>query len=209
VSSLDSIILDEMAHTQQEILEADSFLPAFLKHEAQFTVTGSHSSINLATQAELSGFLRPINADDIPSLQYLYQGYYQSIKRYDSFAQLKQIHGDGADRTDFPGGYFWNGNPTGVLQVRAQTNGSVMYLASFFRRDTYTPASPDGNGMTRWSKNAGDLLMHATGLEVAMFLRDQDAIAYFTAKKAEAYTRLKNLDTANEMADTDLSMGDD
>jgi hypothetical protein len=216
LANLDSLIIDEMTHAQVEILEAEAWLPHFLKGFIVITVTGSHYSLVTGgtlpgTQSSLpTGFIRLLEpTQEHDSLTYLNVDRYDPIPRFDSFRQLKQKHGDGPDRADVPGGYYWDGNPEGTLQLRPQTNGTVQYLLNYYRHDPNTPASPASGDVTLWTKYAGDYLMHTTGVEVATYLRDTAALEYFASKRQEAFNRLQKQKTAADMGDTEMVMGDD
>lgn len=205
-TNLDAMILDEMTHVQTELLERDAWLPDFLKTQLDVSVVGSHAAIPLSS---VTGFIRPgQDQNDEAALRYLSNGYYVDVPRFDSFAKLKQIYGDGADRGEFPGGYYWDGNPVGNLQVRPQTTGTVNYQFNYYRQDPNTASNLDANGNCLWSRFAGDLLMHLAGLELATYLRDGDAVSYFGAKLQAAQVAVRRKKTADEMADQEYVMGD-
>lgn len=207
LTTYDTVIFDELVHVQQEILEKSAELPNFLKTKQTFTKTGAHSSIDISTQTELARFLRPLSRDDVASLEYLdASGVYQKLPRFDSWDVLYQRYPGTAQ---YPIGYFWDGNVAGLLELQPTPTATVAYRARFYRADLNTANSLDANGGTLWTKHAGDYLMHTTGIEVAEYLRDTQALDYFSQKRQEAYTRFIKQCVAQDMADEDLVMGDD
>lgn len=217
-SNLDSLIIDELTHSQVEILEAEQWLPHFLKASVGIVMTGSHFTITLggtkpAEQSQLpTGFIRLLEPNqEHDGLAYFdtSAAKYFPTPRFDSFRQLKQLHGDGQDTAQYAGGYYWDGNPEGVLQLRPQTLGTVTYQLSYYRHDPNTPASPAAGDVTLWTKYGGDYLMHTAGVEIATFLRDKDALSYFSSKRQEAFNRLKAQKTSIDQGDTEMVMGDD
>lgn len=203
-TSIDSLILAELTAAQQDILEQSATLPNFLKATVTFTIAIAHSSINLVTQAEFARFLRPISKEETAALEYLdtSSGFYVKIPRYDSLSILEQnFNGPGT----VPLGYYWDGNVVGSFLLKPEPAGSVSYRARFYRADS---SLPDATASTLWTTHAGDYLMHTAGVELATFLRDTDALSYFSSKRQEAHQRFLSQITAQEMADLDLAMGD-
>jgi len=94
LTTIDAILLDEMTHTQVEILEAAEWLPYFLKYFAGITITGAHFRLELSvpTTAQVTiptGFIRLLTEEDRAALTYLNnEGYHIKIPRYDSFQQM-------------------------------------------------------------------------------------------------------------------------
>lgn len=214
-AGINTVIVDEMTHAQVEILEAEKWLPHFLKTVKGVSFSGAHDSIGLGTletgQSTLpTGFIRLLEPNqEQPSLEYFDGTRWIGFPRFDSFVQLRQIHGDGSPPGTVPGGYFWDGNPEGVLRLRPILAGAVSYNVWYYRHDPNTPTSPATGDVTLWTKHAGDYLMHTAGVEVATYLRDKTALDYFVSKRQEAYNRLVGQKTATDQGDTEFVMGDD
>ncbi len=203
-SNLDALIYDEMEHAQVEILEKDAFLPNFLKSYGDVTLNPGVNEISLGG-GTLARFLRPLSKDDQASLTYLQDGKYIKVPRYDSLEQIQQLFpGTGPA----PQGYFWNGSsyPGAVYLVFPVPSAIVNFRAHFYRGEGILSSVPDATN--QWTLQGADLLMHTAGVEIATYLRDKDALNYFAQKRQEAYQRLVNRTTSQDMADLDLSMGD-
>jgi len=210
--NINAIIVDEMTHVQTEILEQAEWLPAFLKVLVSFSRVGPHSTIVLdgaGATPELARFIRPLSMDDDANcMEYLVdlaQGIFNAVPRFDSRKQLEQLYPGNGDK---PIGCYWDGNIRGAFIVQPHPTATVDYRMRFYQADINTATSPDANNSTLWTRFAGDYLMHTTGQEVAIYLRDEVALNYFSGKRQEAFTRLKTQKTSQDMADTNLTMGD-
>jgi len=203
LSDYNDIIKDELTHAQQGILEDMPLLPKFLSARDVTLVDVAHSGIVVSTTSRI--LLRPVQlywAD--PSITTGFNGI--KLRRYDDIEQLQQKWPGEGTR---PQGYYWDGSEIGSLEVRPYVTDTTTYYLDYLGRDPYTANQPDDNDETLWTRFAGDYLMHTAGVEVAQYLRDKVAQEYFAAKRQEAYQRFVRGQTAREMADTEMVMGDD
>lgn len=204
-------IIDALDHAQVEILEQDEVLPNFLERSSEITRTGVHSNIPLAAVAldPQAEFIRPWHEAD-SALAYkdaTSVGYkYFPIYRADSLELARQKYpGQGTIAKLF----YWLGDVhERSYLLFPEVTVTTEYLVRYYRKAENIPSSPDGNDSTVWTIRAADLLMHTAGLEVAQWLRDKDAISYFSAKRQEAYSKFKKRVIAEQMAAQELVMGE-
>jgi len=202
LSDYDVIIKDELTHAQQGVLEDMPLLPKFLANRDINVVVGAHSGILVGTTTRI--LLRPVQLywEDV-SITTGFKGI--KLKRYDDIEQLQQLYAGEGTR---PYGYYWDGSEIGSMEIRPYVTGDTTYYMDYLGRDPYTANQPDENDETLWTRFAGDYLMHTAGVEVAQYLRDKMALDYFAAKRQEAYQRFVRRQTAQEVADTEMVMGE-
>lgn len=189
-SGLDSQIVAEMQLAQAE-LEKSKRLPWFLLYldESLATVNGTRT-VNLPT-----GFLR--EEDDL-GLWLISTDLVEHELVKDEFRILN------ADE-----------NLTGSGQsTHYSLVGRKLYLfkkpdAAYSLKFWYYKADEllDSNRENQWLAEASDLLIARTGVQVAKFLRDKDAVQAFADDLALAYERLLQEDVARDMAGRKLEMG--
>lgn len=192
-SALDTMILNEMNHAQQFILEGGDFHPWFL-------LTETSDALATADDERL-----PVPDDFIIeweegclSWKETTASVYTCIEK-DDYDFLQGRYGLAGN----PKGYSLAGDNFLIVPQPTQIlNWRMRYFAK-------QPLSVNSGDENVWLKNAGDWLVAEAGLVMANnYVRDKVAAAGFLAMRTEARARLRDLDVAKAEANRERMMGE-
>lgn len=200
-STEDATIISELV-AAQERLEKKAHLPDFLKTTEDKDVTSGILDVTTLTKK-----LIRFNEDVDRAVYYVDDTLAEPevfIKRYDDRQQLRDLFPGDLTTGGVPRGYTYS-YPNIELRPRPTALVPIKIRIRFFRRDPTTPAV---DTTTLWSDNAPDLLAGEAGLVMARFLRDADAIKFFSEMRDIGKADLFGTDVATSAVDQEYIMGD-
>lgn len=185
--------LDEMK-AAQERLEQGPQLPKFLK-----TTTGDLSTVSgltILTSIPPADFIRVY--DDFALVYDDEDGKEKGAKRLDTRQQLISKKNAGISGEI----YYFVSSLTEVEIAPALTRDTTFRM-TYYAKDTVL----DGDNENLWTAQLGELIMAMAGKELAVWLRDDRAIEYYTALEQSERRRFIIQAEADEWGDQDLTMG--
>ena len=179
-ADIDTRITAELDAAQYELERFGTFTPWFLLSE-----TASYSTVALESRV-------PIPAD-------MLQEYEEGALFYDDLPLVKHDQDYLAERfkdalPGAPRAYALSGDYFVLYPVP----DDIYTLSMKYYQEEPVPSSLAASGENAWLRNAADWLLAKTGMNVARFIKDPEALQMFTQDEATASNRvyLKHVDRA-------------
>lgn len=185
--------LDEMKAAQKKLEKAGA-LPKWLK-----TTTGDITTLEgntILTSLPPTGYIRAY--DDQALVYDDDDGDEQRAIRLDTRNQLISKKNAGVS-----GEIYWYEVSKTVIEVAPELTRDYVFRMTYYAKDTVL----SGSNSNTWCSEEGELIMGMAGIELAVWLRDDRALKYYSNLAATERRRMVNQIESDEFADVDLVMG--
>jgi hypothetical protein len=189
--------LDEM-QSAQERLEEGPLLPRFLKTSDTQTTAADTATLTSLPPAD---FIRVY--DDAALTWVDSDGATQEATRLDTYSQLVSKVNNGIPEGSI---YYFIDEDGGTKSIRInQQSASFDFTLSYYASE---PALTGANDNQWTTGPQASLIMAMAGIEIAVWLRDDRALQYFTALEQRERARMIRSIEADEWGGMSLVMGD-